>query len=580
MTGSISGVVFNDLNRDGTLDPGDPGIPGVVVVLYNNGVPIGTAVSDMNGNYSFTGLADGTYTVTEIPPPGFTPTTPTSVIVTISGGNSQAVNFGNAANTGVISGTVFLDLNNSGIYQPGDPGIPFVNISLTLGGLIIQSTNSDSNGNYSFTNLADGTYTVTETVLPGYTSTSSTTRTVTITGGNSVTGVNFGLAISADLSISKSVSPMVAFPGSQVIFTITATNPGLITIMDAAIVDAFDPNLLNPAWTVAYSSGASGPVSGAGNINVLVTLPFGGTATFTVTATVSSNIIFPSVTNTATLIPPAGVIVPDTSGLINSNFHNNNLADRAINKSVSPMVASPGSQVTFTLTATNLGPSSVTGAIITDTFDPNLLNPMWTISYMGGASGSFSGFGSINTTVNLPVGSTATFIVTATISPVVVSSSITNTANIMPPVGIVDPNLGNNTSTVSLAIIPRVRPTNLVIKKEICEPFRCGFGAYIIEVENLGPNTTTGAVTVIDNLPVELIPCVKRHNGWQISVNGQTVSATRNDPLSPGCRYPQLIIGAKIRKCVPKCTVISNSATLFYQNNTAINPTATTFTKI
>ncbi|WP_142323872.1 hypothetical protein [Bacillus cereus] len=39
MPATIQGIVFNDLNGNGTFNPGDPGISGAVVVLQNpNGV--------------------------------------------------------------------------------------------------------------------------------------------------------------------------------------------------------------------------------------------------------------------------------------------------------------------------------------------------------------------------------------------------------------------------------------------------------------------------------------------------------------------------------------------------------------
>lgn len=64
-----------------------------------------------------------------------------------------------------ISGIVFNDINQNGIFNPGDPGIPNAFISLLLpNGTCIQ-TQSDATGNYSFTNLTlPGTYRVFETV--------------------------------------------------------------------------------------------------------------------------------------------------------------------------------------------------------------------------------------------------------------------------------------------------------------------------------------------------------------------------------------------------------------------------------
>ena len=61
--GSISGVVYCDLNKDLLLDNGEPGISGVTVTLLQNNMVIATTTTDANGFYQFTNLPSGTYTV-------------------------------------------------------------------------------------------------------------------------------------------------------------------------------------------------------------------------------------------------------------------------------------------------------------------------------------------------------------------------------------------------------------------------------------------------------------------------------------------------------------------------------------
>jgi uncharacterized repeat protein (TIGR01451 family) len=68
--------------------------------------------------------------------------------------------------TSTISGTVFVDLNDNGIQEPGEDPIENVQITLTgsdlLGAIATQVVFTDANGDYSFTALAQGTYEVTE----------------------------------------------------------------------------------------------------------------------------------------------------------------------------------------------------------------------------------------------------------------------------------------------------------------------------------------------------------------------------------------------------------------------------------
>ena len=56
--------MFNDLNGDGTLESGEPGLKGWTVNLLNSASQvITTATTAANGSYSFTSLLPGTYIV-------------------------------------------------------------------------------------------------------------------------------------------------------------------------------------------------------------------------------------------------------------------------------------------------------------------------------------------------------------------------------------------------------------------------------------------------------------------------------------------------------------------------------------
>jgi len=65
---SIGDFIWSDVNGNGCQDPGEPGVPGVVVDLVQNGVYLQEVTTDANGHYVFTGLYSGTYRV-EIKPP-------------------------------------------------------------------------------------------------------------------------------------------------------------------------------------------------------------------------------------------------------------------------------------------------------------------------------------------------------------------------------------------------------------------------------------------------------------------------------------------------------------------------------
>ncbi|MGC8780242.1 MAG: DUF7507 domain-containing protein, partial [Anaerolineae bacterium] len=98
--GRLGDWVWWDKNENGLQDAGEPGIPGVIVVLTPTvGSPIST-VTDANGYYTFTNLLAGNYTVS-IPrnvgdnigffAAGWYPTNPASGVSTVSLGYGQVL---------------------------------------------------------------------------------------------------------------------------------------------------------------------------------------------------------------------------------------------------------------------------------------------------------------------------------------------------------------------------------------------------------------------------------------------------------------------------------------------------------
>ena len=86
---SIAGTKFNDLNGNGVRDAGETGMAGVSIQLKAPSGQTLLAATDANGAFSFTGLAAGTYVLSEIVPAGFAQTAPPSpgtISVTVTAG--------------------------------------------------------------------------------------------------------------------------------------------------------------------------------------------------------------------------------------------------------------------------------------------------------------------------------------------------------------------------------------------------------------------------------------------------------------------------------------------------------------
>ena len=142
---SVSGVVFNDLNGDGTLESGEPGLEGWTVNLLNSASQvINTATTATNGGYSFTSLLPGTYTVQVVSQSGYVASSAASVTITDDNGAADTVNFGEFAPV-TISGEVFDDPTDSGQFSSGDTGLSGWTVELVQGSNVLQTT-SGSDG--------------------------------------------------------------------------------------------------------------------------------------------------------------------------------------------------------------------------------------------------------------------------------------------------------------------------------------------------------------------------------------------------------------------------------------------------
>ena len=103
--GSIHGFKYEDVNANSQYDPAvDQRVPGVTITLTGDvdgdgTIDTVTTVTDANGEYGFTGLYPGTYTVEETVPPCWIPTTATKVTVTVRSGEEIVARPGQAGIT-------------------------------------------------------------------------------------------------------------------------------------------------------------------------------------------------------------------------------------------------------------------------------------------------------------------------------------------------------------------------------------------------------------------------------------------------------------------------------------------------
>ena len=212
---NITGRVFIDTNQNGAKDTGESYWPkdsatkqGAAVNLSGNRTRSDSTGS--GGDYGFSSLPAGSYTVTLVVPTGYRTTTTNPRSVTL--GPSSTVNFGvisasiSPTPTSIptptltppnIQGYVFIDSNRNRIMNAGEVGVQNQQIRIRrrfAAAAVYTYLTTDSNGFYRFNNTIPGTnYTVrhNSTLPVGYSRT--TAQDVTTTAINGTIVINFGI---------------------------------------------------------------------------------------------------------------------------------------------------------------------------------------------------------------------------------------------------------------------------------------------------------------------------------------------------------------------------------------------------
>ncbi|WP_414468731.1 SdrD B-like domain-containing protein [Methanobacterium sp. ACI-7] len=184
----IEGRAWNDTNANGIEEENETGLQGIIVNLWsgNQTSPIAklfNTTTNATGYYSFNNLCPKTFWLEFVVPQGlgtwiFSPqnqgTNDTIDSDANASGIAGPVNLNRCANCqsnwdaglyqyAQLGDRVWNDLNANGIQDTGEPGISGIVINLwssvnNLPFNIVNTTTTDANGNYLFTNVVPGLY--------------------------------------------------------------------------------------------------------------------------------------------------------------------------------------------------------------------------------------------------------------------------------------------------------------------------------------------------------------------------------------------------------------------------------------
>ena len=283
--GTISGTV----TRAATGSP----ISGALVEVNLGSIVISSAVTDSAGNYSITGVPPGSYIVNAYATNYQTATSGAIVLAN----ETTTVNFSLQSKPGTISGNVISTAS----------GLPISGalVQLSNDDAVIDSTVTDSSGNYSITGVAPGSYSVTATAT-----TYDTGITGAIVSSNQTTTVNFslnaspgtisGTVISAESLSAISGALVEVRLENTVVFSTLTSNSG-----DYSISGINPGSYIVHAYATNYQTGTTGAI-----------IVSNETTTVDFSLASSPGTISGTVTSAATGSPISGALVEVSFGSI------------------------------------------------------------------------------------------------------------------------------------------------------------------------------------------------------------------------------------------------------------------------
>lgn len=306
-----------------------------------------------------------------------------------------------------------------------------------------------------------------------------------------------------DLVVAKADSPDPVVAGETITYTITLTNNGPDPATDVSLTDGVPAQATYVSFTapVGWTLTSEPNVGETGT--VIATTPlFGvGSAEFTLVVRANPNlgsgaIITNTVSSNSPNDPQPASDTEQTSVITR--------ADLVVSKTDSPDPVVAGTDLTYTLTLTNEGPSDAQNVTLSDTVPTGTTfvsssqtsGPAFTLTDPPGPTGTFSA-----TITTLAAGASATFTLVVRVDPGVPgATTITNTASAASVVT-TDPDTTDDSDTETTGVVADAELA--LTKTDSPDPVAAGAElTYTLTLANAGPSDAT-SVVLSDVLPLE-----------------------------------------------------------------------------
>ncbi|MCC6436829.1 MAG: DUF11 domain-containing protein, partial [Acidimicrobiales bacterium] len=271
-------------------------------------------------------------------------------------------------------------------------------------------------------------------------------------------------------------------PGDEIHYTLTVTNTGPVPVTGALVADDLT-EVLDDALVTDLGAGLSR--TGSTLVWVVPDIPVGGSASVGYTATVGGGSVGATITNAAAPVGSGGRCLTCTTTQTTPGWTLAKTSDPADGATVEP-----GHTVAYTLTVTNTGPGTLTGAVVTDDL-AGVLDDATLGALPAGASRL--GDQLTWTVPDIAPGGTATLSYAATVQPTAVGATLHNSAAPASPGGTCAPSCSTTAHTPAWTLAKTSSPGDgaAVVPGDVI--------TYTLTATNTSAAVVSGA-TAVDNL--------------------------------------------------------------------------------
>ncbi|MFD8318484.1 DUF7927 domain-containing protein [Kitasatospora purpeofusca] len=330
------------------------------------------------------------------------------------------------------------------------------------------------------------------------------TNTATVTGGpDPATPTHTAVASptntptpQANLTVSKTLLTNPVVPGQQIQWRVTVTNNGPSRARDVVVTDRVPDGVGGPSMTAGDGSVCA--IANGTATCPAVELEVGQAVSYTLSGTLMQDATV-TPTNTAVVTGGPDPATPTHTAVASPTASPEQRASLTVAKALLTDPVVPGEVVQWRVTVTNNGPSKARNVVITDRI-PDGVSDAVLQSDADASACPVTGGTAICPAIELEVGQTASYTLTATLAP---DATVTPT-NTVTVTGGPDPATPTHTAVASPTAVPTPQANLSIAKALVTNPVVPGQQIqWRVTVTNHGPSRARNVV-VTDTVPAQV----------------------------------------------------------------------------